>query len=104
MSVVRSLRPRGDNQRVVGEAGAVGEQDALDVASSLGFDSPVFPFTVFTDRRGEVVALYVGELHEPQANLILSVVQNLNQDHIELKEARRTIAEGLHKLGAGKSG
>jgi thiol-disulfide isomerase/thioredoxin len=82
----------------------VGEQDALDVATSLGFDSPVFPFTVFTDRRGEVVALYVGELHEPQANLILSVVQNLNQDQIELKEARRTIAEGLHRLGRGKSG
>jgi thiol-disulfide isomerase/thioredoxin len=81
----------------------VGEQDALDVATALGFDSPVFPFTVFTDRRGEVVALYVGELHEPQANLILSVVQNLNQDHIELKEARRSIAEGLHKLGPGKS-
>jgi thiol-disulfide isomerase/thioredoxin len=82
----------------------VGEQDALDVASSLGFDSPVFPFTVFTDRRGEVVALYVGELHEPQANLILSVVQNLNQDHVELKEARRTIAEGLHRLVPGKPG
>jgi thiol-disulfide isomerase/thioredoxin len=82
----------------------VGEQDALDVATSLGFDSPVFPFTVFTDRRGEVVALYVGELHESQANLILSVVQNLNQDHIELKEARRIIAEGLQRLGPSKPG
>jgi hypothetical protein len=82
----------------------IGEQDALDVAASLGFDSPVFPFTVFTDRRGEVVALYVGELHESQATLILSVVQDLNQDHIELKEARRSIADGLHKLGPTKSG
>jgi thiol-disulfide isomerase/thioredoxin len=80
----------------------IGEQDALDVASSLGFDSPVFPFTVFTDRRGELVALYVGELHPSQAALILSVVQDLNQDHIALQQARRTIAEGLHKLGAGK--
>jgi thiol-disulfide isomerase/thioredoxin len=82
----------------------VGEQDALDVATSLGFDSPVFPFTVFTDGRGEVVALYVGELHEPQADLILSVVENLNQAHIELKEARRTIAEGLQRLAASKPG
>jgi thiol-disulfide isomerase/thioredoxin len=82
----------------------IGEQDALDVASSLGFDSPVFPFTVFTDRRGEVVALYVGELHEPQAKLILSVVQNLNQERIELEAARRSIAEGLRKLASTKPG
>jgi thiol-disulfide isomerase/thioredoxin len=82
----------------------IGEQDALDVASSLGFDSPVFPFTVFTDSRGELVALYVGELHEPQATLILSVVQNLNQDRTALAEARRTIAAGLQKLRAGKPG
>ena len=82
----------------------IGEQDALDVAASLGFESPVFPFTVFTDRRGEVVALYVGELHQPQADFILSVVQNLNQEHLELKEARRTIAEGLLKIAPGKPG
>jgi len=82
----------------------IGEQDALDVASSLGFDAPVFPFTVFTDRRGELVALYVGELHEPQAALILSVVQDLDQDRIVLQQARSTIAAGLQKLGASEAG
>ena len=82
----------------------IGEQDALDVASSLGFDAPVFPFTVFTDRRGELVALYVGELHEPQAALILSVVQDLDQDRIVLQQARSTIAAGLQKLGPSKAG
>ena len=51
----------------------IGEQDALDAAAAFGVESPAFPFTVFTDRRGEVVALYVGELHKPQADLILSV-------------------------------
>ena len=50
----------------------IGEQDALDVAAKFGMDVPAFPFTVFTDRRGEVVALFVGELHRPQADLILS--------------------------------
>ncbi len=82
----------------------IGDQDALDVATALGFDAPVFPFTVFTDHRGAVVALYVGELHRSQATLILTVVQNLDQDQIELQEARRTIAEGLHELGSGKAG
>jgi thiol-disulfide isomerase/thioredoxin len=73
----------------------IGEQDALDVAASLGFASPVFPFTVFTDRRGEVVTLYVGELHRAQADLILSVVQDLDQNRVALPEARRRVAAGL---------
>ncbi len=82
----------------------IGEQDALHVAAELGFESPVFPFTVFTDRRGEVVTLYVGELHKAQADLILSVVQNLNQNRVQLPEARHTIADGLHALAPQHSG
>jgi thiol-disulfide isomerase/thioredoxin len=78
----------------------VGEQDALDVAAAFGVKSPAFPFTVFTDRRGEVVALYLGELHRPQAGLILGVVQDLNQERLTLPQARRTIAEGLSALAA----
>ena len=76
----------------------VGEQNALDLASQLGLSSPVFPFTVFTDRHGHVVTLFVGELRRPQADLILSVLQNLNQDRVQLPEARRLIADGLAKL------
>jgi peroxiredoxin len=75
-----------------------GEDDALDVVRAFGVDSPAFPFTVFTDRRGEVVALYVGELHKGQADLILSVVQSLDQNRVQLPEARRTIAEGLRSM------
>jgi len=81
----------------------IGEQDALDAAAALGVASPVFPFTVFTDRRGEVVALYIGELHKPQAELILSQVQRLNQGQIELAAARRAITDGLSSLAAGAS-
>jgi thiol-disulfide isomerase/thioredoxin len=76
----------------------IGEQDALDVAAALGVASPVFPFSVFTDRQGRVVALFVGELHRPQADLILSVVQNLNQGGVDLTEARHKVAEGLLAL------
>jgi thiol-disulfide isomerase/thioredoxin len=76
----------------------IGEQDALDAAAAFGVQSPVFPFTVFTDRRGEVVALFIGELHRPQAELILSEVQNLNKDLVGLTAARRAIAEGLSAL------
>jgi thiol-disulfide isomerase/thioredoxin len=82
----------------------IGEQDALDVAAAFGMDSPAFPFTVFTDRRGEVVALFVGELHRPQADLILSVVQNLNQGAVQLPEAKRAIADGLAALLKNRTG
>jgi thiol-disulfide isomerase/thioredoxin len=76
----------------------VGEQDALDLAAKLGFDSPAFPFTVFIDRRGEVVALFVGELHRPQADLIMSTVKNLDRGSVQLVQARRQIAAGLDAL------
>ncbi len=76
----------------------VGEEDALDVAAKFGVESPAFPFTVFTDRRGEVVALFVGELHRKQADLIMSVVKNLNTGSVQLGEARRQIAQGLDAL------
>jgi thiol-disulfide isomerase/thioredoxin len=83
----------------------IGEQEALDVAAQFAVDSPVFPFTVFTDRRGEVVALYMGELRKPQADLILSTVQDLDQNHVALREARRIIVDGLHALaGANPEG
>jgi thiol-disulfide isomerase/thioredoxin len=82
----------------------IGEQDALDAATALGMDSPVFPFTVFTDRRGQIVTLFVGELHKPQADLILSVVQNVNEDRIPLTTARHNIADGLRALAPNPSG
>ncbi len=82
----------------------IGEEDALEAAAAFGFESPAFPFTVFTDRRGEVVALYVGELHQAQADLILSQVQDLDRDRIALPQARRAISEGLRALVAAGPG
>jgi thiol-disulfide isomerase/thioredoxin len=78
----------------------IGEQDALDAAAAFGVDAPVFPFSVFTDRRGEVVALFIGELHQPQAELILSQVQKLNEGQIQLPAARQAIAQGLSALNS----
>jgi peroxiredoxin len=82
----------------------IGEQDALEAAAAFGVESPAFPFTVFTDRRGEVVALYVGELHQAQVDLILSQVQDLDRDRIALPQARRAISEGLRALVAATAG
>jgi thiol-disulfide isomerase/thioredoxin len=76
----------------------IGEQDALDAAAAFGVAAPVFPFTVFTDRRGELVALYMGELHRPETDLILSVLQQVNQDQVALPDARHAIELGLRRL------
>lgn len=82
----------------------VGEQDALDAALALGVASPVFPFSVFTDDAGEVVALYIGELHPAQADLILSRVQSVNRHELTLPEARRSIGAGLSQLSENTAG
>ena len=78
-----------------------GEQDALGVVTSLGVASPAFPFTVFTDARGEIVALYLGELHRPQIELILDTVRQVDDHRIALPAARRAIAAGLDRLRRG---
>jgi thiol-disulfide isomerase/thioredoxin len=82
----------------------IGDQDALDIAAKFGMASPAFPFTVFTDRRGEIVALFLGELHRPQVDFILTEVQALNQDRVQLPEARRAIAEGLQAMAEKQAG
>jgi thiol-disulfide isomerase/thioredoxin len=82
----------------------IGEQQALDAATAFGVETPVFPFTVFTDRRGDVVAVFLGELHRSQADLILNIVQNLDAGRVQLPAARTAIAEGLSALPDARRG
>jgi peroxiredoxin len=81
----------------------IGEQDALDAAAAFGVAAPAFPFTVFTDRRGEVVALVMGELRGAESDLILSVLEQVNRDQVALSDARHAIERGLQQL-ANKPG
>ncbi len=81
----------------------VGEQDALDVAAALGVTDPVFPFTVFTDRRGEVVTLYLGELHLAQASLILEEIARVDAGRDRLAEARSRILQDLKRLATAQT-
>jgi thiol-disulfide isomerase/thioredoxin len=86
------------NELKIGYPLLIGEQDALDAAAALGVAAPVFPFTVFTDRRGEVLALYMGELRGAESDLILSVLEQVNRDQVDLSGARRAIERGLQQL------
>ena len=76
----------------------VGEQPALDLAAKLGMETPVFPFTVFADQQGEVVTLFVGQLHRNQATLIMDLVEQVDAGKIAVSEARERIAAGLGRL------
>ena len=51
----------------------MGEKDGLAAVNALGMD-PAFPFTVFADAQGNIVAVKVGELHADEARLILGQV------------------------------
>ena len=76
----------------------VGEQEALDLTRRLGVETPAFPFTVFTDRRGRIVTLYLGELKRPVAEAILAVVDELDAGRMELAPARARIDAQVRAL------
>ena len=77
----------------------IGEQDGLDAAAAFGLGSMGFPFTVFTDSKGRIVTAYLGELHQPQADLILDAVVEVNAGTLSLEDAKTRIASGLKALG-----
>jgi thiol-disulfide isomerase/thioredoxin len=85
----------------------IGEQDALDAAAAFGVDAVGFPFTIFTDARGRVIVLHMGELTAPQAELILDVVADVNAGQLDPAAARARIEASLaiapQHESAGKS-
>jgi thiol-disulfide isomerase/thioredoxin len=76
----------------------IGEQEALDAAASFGVEAIGFPFTVFSDRRGRVVAAHFGELTAPQADIILATVRRVDAGELSPEEARIGIEAALREL------
>jgi thiol-disulfide isomerase/thioredoxin len=77
----------------------IGEQDGLDAARAFGMESIGLPFTVFTDSRNRIVTIHVGELHRPQAEVILSAVHEIDAGQIDLKTAQAQIRAQMPKIG-----
>lgn len=76
----------------------IGEQDALDAADAFGIDAIGFPFTIFTDRQGRIVAAHLGELTEAEAGLILGAVRKVDAGTLTPLAARAEIEAGLPAL------
>jgi thiol-disulfide isomerase/thioredoxin len=80
----------------------IGEQDGLDAAAAFGVD-PVFPFSIFSDAQGRIVAVRVGELHADEAAFILERVREVGADRVELAVAQQQIADELRELAAKRA-
>jgi thiol-disulfide isomerase/thioredoxin len=93
-AVQRYIRSMGVDYPVL-----VGEQDGLAAIAAFGMDA-VFPFTVFSNRQGQIVTLKIGELHPDEARFILSRVEAVDGGTLELPVARKEIADGLAALSA----
>jgi thiol-disulfide isomerase/thioredoxin len=77
----------------------IGEQDGLDAARAFGMASLGLPFTAFVDSQGRIVTIHLGELHRPQADVILSVVRALDAGQIDLPAAQARIQAEVPKIG-----
>jgi len=77
----------------------IGEEDGLEASAAFGMRSLGLPYTVFVDRRGQIVTIHLGELHRSQADAILSVVRALDAGEIDLPTAQARIKAEVPKIG-----
>jgi thiol-disulfide isomerase/thioredoxin len=75
----------------------IGEDDGIKAADAFGMQA-VFPFSVFADREGRIVALKIGELHPEDAQLILARIDDVDHGRLDVAAARQQISAGLQGL------
>ncbi|TAK51272.1 MAG: TlpA family protein disulfide reductase [Gammaproteobacteria bacterium] len=78
----------------------IGEQEGMDAARAFGVGSVVLPFTVFTDRTGRIVTLHLGELHRPQAEVILGTIRRIDAGELLMPAGRSRIEQDLALIRA----
>jgi thiol-disulfide isomerase/thioredoxin len=78
----------------------IGEDDGLEAARAFGIDTMAFPFTAFTDARGRIITIHVGELHAAQAEAILAIVDRVDAGELTPDAARSAVKVALDALPA----
>jgi thiol-disulfide isomerase/thioredoxin len=81
----------------------VGEDDGVQVAALLGIVDLALPFTVFVDRKGRILVLRLGQVHEDQAKLILDTLREVDSGSLELSDAQARVAAGLRAFRPAES-
>lgn len=82
----------------VGYEVLIGEQDGFEAAAAFGVESVVLPFTAFTDRKGRIATLHFGELHRPQAEVILAAIAAVDAGQINMETARERIRRDTPRI------
>lgn len=80
----------------------MGEKDGLAAVHALGMET-VFPFTVFADSAGDILAVKRGELHADEAHLILDQLTAVDAGRTGLGDARNAISLGLRSLSIARA-
>jgi thiol-disulfide isomerase/thioredoxin len=80
----------------------IGEDEGLDAVHAFGMEL-VFPFSVFADQNGRVVAVKLGELHQDEADFILDRVQDIDRGTMSLAAAREQIEAKLKDFAVGRA-
>jgi thiol-disulfide isomerase/thioredoxin len=80
----------------------MGEKEGLAAVNALGMDT-AFPFTVFADSRGNIIAVKRGELHADEARLILGEVTAVDSGGTALAAARSAVSAGLRDLAIARA-
>jgi thiol-disulfide isomerase/thioredoxin len=80
----------------------MGETDGLAAVNALGMET-VFPFTVFADAQGDILAVKVGELHADEAQMILGKVTAVDAGKLGLAAARSGVSAGLRSLAIARA-
>lgn len=76
----------------------IGEEDGLEAVTKFGRGSLGFPFTVFTDNQQRLVLFHLGEIHPPQAEVMLAAVRKVNSGELTPLAARAVAAKQLAEL------
>ncbi len=80
----------------------IGVRPGLETIHALGMQA-MFPFSVFADATGRIVALKIGVLRESEARLILGRLDALDRGRISLDTARSQISAGIRQLAVARA-
>jgi thiol-disulfide isomerase/thioredoxin len=80
----------------------IGEDAGLDTVAAFGMDL-VFPFSVFADRQGRVVAVKRGELHPDEAEFILDRIADVDRGTLTLPAAQAQIGSRMRELAVARA-
>jgi thiol-disulfide isomerase/thioredoxin len=76
----------------------IGEEDGLEAARAFGVETMAFPFTAFTDAKGRIITVHMGELQPAQAEAILGVVDRIDRGMLAPDGARAAVTAALDAL------